>query len=534
MLISDKLTQIRYSIRFSPVLGFLAMVSSGALASTADYTLDFASEPESLAGAGSCEVRAPSPGGLPWKDYFRLNPALKKLELGIQLAGSDPLLRNASLLMTPASVEKIFVAGAALHHLGSAMRFENGFTGLLDSASGTLHQPRFRISGDPTWANEYYETPVQGSTAQDAGALLGRLQRVIRVLAAHGVRRVQGPIEVESLRPGLAHEPRPEGWKPEWALQCMAQIQTEFQANGNCGVFRMTSPSRFGWVTSGVTVPVRVSVVRSRSRAGVQVVTPVFDSRGRVAGYDLSGTMGSAPVEYSLPVHQGTPWLRNLFLQALKNAAIAYDEVGEQGWWQRSVSSPIEVDLSSVPLIDILRTAVRYSVNGVMDRVFLEIGYALDRPAESVLKEYVGSVVGDPNLMQGIEMNDGSGLSTHDRMRPDTTHAFLSALRDRPEFGDFFSTLAVAGKSGTLQYRTPLIESPHTNGKIFGKTGTLNGVVNLAGYFAPDPSATPEPFVIFTRSGLSAASARSLVDGVVVNFATLNSQRKRLKRIRKH
>jgi D-alanyl-D-alanine carboxypeptidase/D-alanyl-D-alanine-endopeptidase (penicillin-binding protein 4) len=119
---------------------------------------------------------------------------------------------------------------------------------------------------------------------------------------------------------------------------------------------------------------------------------------------------------------------------------------------------------------------------------------------------------------------DGSGLDLRNRMRPDALYSFLSGMRDVPEFADFYSTLAVAGVSGTLRTRPVLTGSSYTNRKIHGKTGTLTGIHNLAGYFEPSPGMRAEPFVVFTEGSMSPASARAALDGVVVNFAAQNAR----------
>jgi D-alanyl-D-alanine carboxypeptidase len=128
--------------------------------------------------------------------------------------------------------------------------------------------------------------------------------------------------------------------------------------------------------------------------------------------------------------------------------------------------------------------------------------------------------------MSGLVIQDGSGLNLLDRMRPDSLYRFLELVRSEPYFSDLFSTLAIAGKAGTLLNRPTLVASSYTYSKIFAKTGTLNGVTNLAGYFWPSETATPEPFVVFTDSEISPVAARPMVDGIVVNFAAQNSRKK--------
>ncbi|NDF16269.1 hypothetical protein EB061_13295, partial [bacterium] len=339
------------------IFSFLTLLSPGAFAAPTDHTLDLVTESERVEVSESASESSPPAGGLPWKDYFSRHPNLKSLELGIKMEGVAPLVRQVSTPMIPASVEKIFTASTALHHLGPSMRFENTFSGQADPLSGTLINPHFRISGDPTWGSEYFEGVIDGTDAQHNEGLTSRLQAVIRSLIAHGVHRVKGPIEVESTRPKLATERRPEGWKSEWDLQCMAQIQTEFIANGNCGAFKISSPTKYGWVTTGVTLPVQVKVTRSRSGVSALRVTPVFDPLGRISSYSITGTMSSVPIEYALPVHQGAAWLRNLFVEALKVAGIDYEDSGVENGWYLVMSTKIEVDLSSAPLLEIVRTA---------------------------------------------------------------------------------------------------------------------------------------------------------------------------------
>jgi D-alanyl-D-alanine carboxypeptidase/D-alanyl-D-alanine-endopeptidase (penicillin-binding protein 4) len=74
---------------------------------------------------------------------------------------------------------------------------------------------------------------------------------------------------------------------------------------------------------------------------------------------------------------------------------------------------------------------------------------------------------------------DGSGLSTEDRTSPAQVVALLRYLASSPLAATIRSVLAVAGRSGTLAER--MRHSPAA-GRCQGKTGTLTGVSNLAGY----------------------------------------------------
>lgn len=467
-----------------------------------------------------------------WSRYFSSHPALLKMNLGIEMQGTIPLTRNASKSMLPASVQKIFTAAAALRILGANARFENRFLGTFHAAEGILTAPRLEVSGDPTWGHEAYG---ETQDLKNSEGLPNRLDPVIEALRNRGVSKVVGPIHVESLRPELSKIARPQGWRKSWELECMASLPTEFIASANCGLLQVTASAgsrvtQSRWLTEGVSVPVRLKVSRSQEGGNSIRVVPEFDSLGRITSYEIKGFMTTASVQvFSLPVHQGLSWAKNSLLARLKRAGIAYEEpkpagpLGTSGFASNS-GEQVEVDLSSVPLIEVLRIGVQHSLNGVLDRVFHEMGLRSGSDSAHALSEEAARLVGDPAIQTGVSLLDGSGLNLGNRVRADFLHRYLDRLRAEPYFADFLSTLAVAGKSGTLLSRPVLVASTSTYGKIFAKTGTLTRVVNLAGYFIPGEGASPEPFVILSESDYEASRARGLIDGIVVNFAGLNAR----------
>jgi len=501
------------------ILILLVLAPVPALASESQWTLDLSEASPS----GMEDSKPPSLKqriGISWDSYFQSHPSLKKMKLGLRFEGTSSLSRNESLPMLPASVQKVLTAAAALKVLGPDFRFENSFQAELDSTGSIARNLKFKVSGDPTWGHEAFE----GGLDTPNENLNARLLRVIDELRSRLVHRLEGPIDIEVLRPGLSRFVRPVGWRQSWNLECMAVMQTEFQANGNCGQFRITSLSRYGWVTDGVSVPIRMKLARSREGVNSIQAVPTFDSNGRIIEYVFTGHFAKGPVIIDLPVHQGTEWLKNLFIERLAEAGIEYRE-SPYSFSDSLASDTLTVDLSSRPLLEILRQAVQYSINGVMDRIYLEVAFqhGEDR-AEGIFLKMIREWVADETLMTGIKIEDGSGLNLLNRMRPDTLFQVLSYLRRESFFPDLFSTLAIAGKAGTLLNRSTLVASTYTYNKIFAKTGTLNGITNLAGYFMPELGTTPEPFVVFSDSAFSAEAARPMIDGIVVNFAAQNSK----------
>ncbi len=506
-------------MKLTSLLSILIITAIGqglAHAGPQNYAIDLPDE--FLGGVPESRVYI-APGGFSWSDYFSSHKELKLMRLGIQLGGVNPFSLNSNLPMLPASTEKLLTAGAALKYLGSQFRFQNSFHADLDSSHARLSGVHFKVSGDPTWAQEEY---VGSDPAHDNQVFEPRLNQLLDSMVSRGIKEVVGPIEVESLHPELDQLPRPAGWKASWNLECMAMMQTSFQANSNCGMVQISSAIKGKWITRGVAVPLLLKLRRSKvGRTAIQVI-PHFDSSGRIQSYEFTGLFGMSSVYYALPVHSGKEWLVNLFKLMLKDRGIAYRETVTDSAPSSAGLASYDVDLSSDVLVRVLATAVQKSINGVMDRVFAELAFQLGKSAEDVLRDYLQSLIQDGALMQGIEIKDGCGLDTRDQMRADTLYGFLLKVESESYFQDFFSTLAVAGQSGTLQRRTTLVSSPYTNLRIFAKTGTLTGINNLAGYFQI-PGQKVEPFVVYTDSALSATQARLNLDQIVVNFAAQNT-----------
>jgi serine-type D-Ala-D-Ala carboxypeptidase/endopeptidase (penicillin-binding protein 4) len=104
-------------------------------------------------------------------------------------------------------------------------------------------------------------------------------------------------------------------------------------------------------------------------------------------------------------------------------------------------------------------------------------------------------------------MVDGSGLSRQNRTTPRDVVELLDGLDDSAVAEPMRLSLAIAGKAGTLSDR--MRRSP-AKGRCRAKTGTLNGVSNLAGYCNARSGARLA--FAFLMSGVSVWTAHPLQD----------------------
>jgi D-alanyl-D-alanine carboxypeptidase/D-alanyl-D-alanine-endopeptidase (penicillin-binding protein 4) len=109
---------------------------------------------------------------------------------------------------------------------------------------------------------------------------------------------------------------------------------------------------------------------------------------------------------------------------------------------------------------------------------------------------------------------DGSGLSPADQTSPLQVAGLLVALAPTPTGALLRQSLAVAGRSGTLKKR---MRNTSAAGRCQGKTGTLSGVSNLAGY-CQSAGGHLLAFAIFT-DGIETQAAHTFQDHMTITIA---------------
>ena len=112
---------------------------------------------------------------------------------------------------------------------------------------------------------------------------------------------------------------------------------------------------------------------------------------------------------------------------------------------------------------------------------------------------------------------DGSGLSQANRTTATQVVTLLRGMDAGVDAAAFSSSLAVAGRSGTLRRR---MRGTAAAGRCRAKTGTLTGVSALAGYCA---TPTGRVAFAFLMNGVDVAAARSRQDRMIATLGTYRS-----------
>ena len=154
------------------------------------------------------------------------------------------------------------------------------------------------------------------------------------------------------------------------------------------------------------------------------------------------------------------------------------------GWENAKAPEDEEPTLSfaSLPLSDVITRINKYS-NNVMARQLLYTLSAevLGEPGtESGGREVISNWIAESGLdVDELVLENGAGLSRESRMTAAGMGALLEYGWRQPYMPEFVSSLALAGRDGTLRRR---FDDANLHGMAHLKTGSLDHVVAIAGY----------------------------------------------------
>jgi D-alanyl-D-alanine carboxypeptidase/D-alanyl-D-alanine-endopeptidase (penicillin-binding protein 4) len=140
---------------------------------------------------------------------------------------------------------------------------------------------------------------------------------------------------------------------------------------------------------------------------------------------------------------------------------------------------------SSESVDEFIRPLNQWSDNCRAEILALQLARAYSGRAEySLLNQAIHSVFAKNELtLKSLFADDGSGLSRKNRISAQEINKLLKFMSRHEKFPVFLNSLGVAAKSGTLRKR---FKGTPFEGNFYGKTGTLDGVSALSGYWLRD------------------------------------------------
>jgi serine-type D-Ala-D-Ala carboxypeptidase/endopeptidase (penicillin-binding protein 4) len=168
------------------------------------------------------------------------------------------------------------------------------------------------------------------------------------------------------------------------------------------------------------------------------------------------------------------------FVEALRERGVSIDSVAVARRDSIMSGDTVAVMISP-PLSEILPALEKPSQNQIAEALLKTLG--LERAGAGTADS--GRRVVERQLIEwgadsaGFAVRDGSGLSRHNYLTPETIVRVLDAMRRHPSFGVFYDALPVAGVDGTIRSR---MRGTPAEGNVRAKTGTLDKARALSGY----------------------------------------------------
>lgn len=348
------------------------------------------------------------------------DPMFANAQIGMLIlnprTGDTLYSRNAGKLFMPASNQKVLTGALALRHLGPDYRFRTVIGKRGDLRDGVLNGDLIVIGrGDPTISDR-----MRGSAP-------AAMQAIADSIAARGIRRING-----SLRPGGNAFPDSiyaYGWEYDDLTSSGTPTDELLFNEGQVRFIRRTP--------RGDTVD--YVGTRNPTLAYLAALDTAFRARGIVAG-GVTDSIASLTEPLDTVYLFDSPPLREILPHFLKPSQ---NQIGE----------------ILLKTLGLERTGVGIADSGaaVVTRQLREWG--------------VDS--------SGVVVYDGSGLSRHDLVSPETMVKILVAMQRDTAFRVFYDGLPIAGVDGTI--RTRMVGTPAAN-NLRAKTGTIEFVRSLSGY----------------------------------------------------
>ena len=404
----------------------------------------------------------------------------RRVRLALRGAGIDPahcsfVLRDlrlgtplvdwrSAVPRSPASVLKLVPMYVALNLLGPDYRWRTPVYAVGPIDSGVLEGDLgFVGSGDPHLVS------------QDLWRLALRLRGL-------GLRRIAGNVVVDRSAFALPpHDPalfdgkplQPYNVGPDAFLLDFGALQVHLQARAD-GVGVWVEPPLQGFAPQAPRLaPGPCGDWKARLDADFsQPLAPSF-----------AGSYAASCGEQSWNVAALMP--RDQFVRAVLGAVL--QEVGIE--WDGIVVSgrvPARATLlttwESRPLAEQVRDIDKYSNNVMAQQVFLTLALqAGQAPADfarasAVTRQWLAA---HGLAMPDLVLDNGCGLSRRARISAGDLDRLLRAAWRSPLMPEFVASLPLAGDDGTLRER---LRGAELRGMVHAKTGTLDGVLSLAGY----------------------------------------------------
>jgi D-alanyl-D-alanine carboxypeptidase/D-alanyl-D-alanine-endopeptidase (penicillin-binding protein 4) len=399
----------------------------------------------------------------------------------------------------PASVTKLATAVAALERLGPSYKFQTGLWSAGSVNAGVLHGDLVLKGGG------------------DAGFVSETLWFLVNEFSRTGITKIDGNIVVDDGDfDGIRADPSRDPERVDRAYDAPVGAMS------------------FNW--NSINIFVRPTAAGQPPEVHLDPLADYFEIdnkaktvNGAGLGLEISrvghkvivrGTIGEAHDEFVAFKNIDDPadWSGRNLKFFLSQRGISVSGSVKSG--VRPEGAHLLAKADSKPISQAVADMMKFSNNYVAEMLTKGMALSAKGPKAS-LDQGMGLI--NQTLVDSVGLDSSrftllnpSGLSRHNRMRPrDLVEILLHAQRSFPTFAEFLSALPLAGLDGTLKKR---MQNPKVQGWVRAKTGSLAGIVALAGFAGQKDGQLRAFAFIFNGKSSQDDSARHLFDGLAAEL----------------
>ena len=452
-------------------------------------------------------------------------PDLRRGQIGVKIVSLDSgkivFEQSAEKYFMPASNMKVFTVAAAMQKLSPNFRFLTSiYAPAMPDANGT-------IRGD---VSIFGRGDISISTSFNNGDYYKGLDELADKIIGAGVKKIEGNlIGDESYFTG---SPIPGGW--EWDdLQWYYGAEISALSVNNNSVDLNIKPGSAGAPCVVEILPANTfvkTINTCKTSSSSQKRDLRVHKRLDQNIIEISGTIPPGDKGFAGEISVSHP--ADIFVELLKQRleAKGVTITGQSratNAKSQNAANKIEIaKLESTPLSIIAAKTLKPSQNLYTETILWTLGEQLGAKNSGSTSAELGISVVQNFLREiGIQPDsvvqyDGSGLSRHNLVTPDSIAALYMYMAKSPHHAAWENAQAVAGVDGTLKNR---FKGTNAAGNLRGKTGTIDQVSALSGYVN---SASGERFVfsIIVNGVNSLAVRKDTIDNVVVALADFNGK----------
>ena len=400
----------------------------------------------------------------------------------IQYATSGEVIyeRNSAKMFTPASNMKMYTTAAALCLLTPQYKYKTDFvtTGSIDEQGVLAGDLIIQGSGDPSWSWRFYDKNYDSV-----------MVCFVDSLKARGIKTINGNI----IGDDNVFDDQTLGYGWSWddeTYYYAAQI-SGLSYSENLIDYTLTPDS----LHIGNHVIIEPQPKTSYMDLRNDLITVSSDTstkwdydreRGtNIAWFEGNYRLQRGASERAITIHNPTLFTVHVLKERLEEAGIVV------------IGSPVDADdladsldyskttnlfsYYSHPMSDIISKVNRPSQNLIAETLqktlgaeFGEIGSSREgRKVQLLLYDSLGMDT------RNLQLRDGSGLSRHNLVSPNTSISLLQMMWDHPYRSYYIESFPLSGVTGTLRERTL---GSSAEGNVRAKTGYIGYARSLSGY----------------------------------------------------